>query len=246
MAFGFDDLLAAGGSIIGGELGREAEERRYREALAARQRGVDTLRGVNEQAINKALQDPALRQAALESLGQMRGVAAEGGMDVGSRVAQTEALDRAATQARANREGVLAEMAARGGGGGGSEVAARLAGQQAGANQAAVGSAAAAASARQRALAAMAQSGQMSTQQQYADLSTQEAQNAIERFNAAQRLGKGESIAGIQAGTAPMITQQGGREYEMSGRLGEAAGRYAGNAYDWLTKKPDEDRAQWA
>lgn len=135
--------------------------------------------------------NPEAMQAWMAALRQLQGVASQGGMDIQSQVAQRQAQAQAVQQEQMQRQAIQQQMAQSQRYGGGAELAARLGAQQGGYNTAAMAGAENAAQARQRALQAMAMSGGMAGNirgQQFSEAAARaQSQDAISRFNAAQR-----------------------------------------------------------
>lgn len=135
--------------------------------------------------------DPRLRDAQLAALGQLQNIGAEGGLTAMDRAALQEANMGQDARARGAREAILQNMAARGMSGSGQELIAQLTGQQAQAQQGALTGLQTGALARQRALDAILGAGQLGGQMEEAQFGQAaqkaEAQDIINRFNAANR-----------------------------------------------------------
>lgn len=196
---------------------------------------------LNGTAYDQIREDPATREAQMRALAYLQNVGSAGGMDLQSRAAQDQAMQRQAQRDRAARMAVLNNMASRGMRGGGAELAASLADQQSSANANAMASTQAAAQARSRALQAFINSGQLGGQVRGQDWSNAsqraEARDAIARFNSQNarsaysqnmdwQLAKARGMAGAE--------QEG---YQRSNEQAGAAGYLGGGAYgaldDW-------------
>jgi hypothetical protein len=140
---------------------------------------------------DKIRMDPTAMNAWMNALRQMQGVADEGGMDLQSRVAQRQAQAMAAQHEQMQRQAIQQAASNSQRYGGGGELAAQMMAQQGGANTAAMAGAQNASDARNRAIAAMAKTGQMAGDMRGQQFSEQAAraqsQDAINRFNASQR-----------------------------------------------------------
>lgn len=141
----------------------------------------------NQSELKNLSVDPTSRAAEVQALTQMQDVASHGGMDAGARLAETQAVNQANTNEQGQRGAIMQNYAARGVGGAGAELAAQLQASQGDANQAASTGMSSAASAEQRALQAMASSGNIASNlnsQDYGQAAkAAEAQDAINRFN---------------------------------------------------------------
>jgi hypothetical protein len=222
------DIFGAVGSTIGAFAGADAEQQAAEQAQAKEQGALTNLENTNPTATSSVSQDPALREAALRSLASTQAAGEQGGMDIQSREAEQEALARAGQQEGARRQAVLADQARRGVVGGGSTVAGELTGGSGAANTAALSSAAAASDARGRALQDLAQSGQMASEQQGQDLATQQAKDAIARFNATGRMQQAGDVANQTNNLANMGFKQGQIQQATDINLGGAVGNTAG------------------
>ena len=135
--------------------------------------------------------DPATRQAQMEALGGLQDVANQGGMTLTDRARLNQVLGDMGTAERGMREAALQGLRRRGMGGSGMELeASMMAGQQA-AQQAAQQSLGVEAMAQQRALDALMQAGQLGGDIRGQDWNqasqAAQAQDAINRFNIANR-----------------------------------------------------------
>lgn len=197
------ELIGVGASLLGGGLGNllggddEAAARHYQdlamqeyqrlslpelERLRAEELGADAYDAVPLDSGNLGARNRAI-QALIDEGHQ-------GGYSLQSR-AEMDAAQRAAAQDELQRrQAVLSQARARGGGQN-AAILGQLAAQQAGADRMAAQGVQSAASARQRALAALAQGGGMAAQAEDSDFARRariaESKNAMERFNAGQR-----------------------------------------------------------
>jgi hypothetical protein len=132
--------------------------------------------------------DPRLRQAQMTALAEMQGLG-RSGLSAQDRSDLGSIRRNVATEANARDQAVLQNMAQRGVAGGGAELAARLSSSQAAMNDASAQGDRIAAMAQNKALQAIMNSGQLGGQIQAQDFGQAErvasAQDAINRFNAA-------------------------------------------------------------
>lgn len=145
-------------------------------------------------------QDPRLKQAqlgALESLSQM----ADGGLSDADKAALSQIESQERTQEKGQRDAILQQAAMRGAGGSGLELAQQLLNQQQSAQRQSQRDTDVAGMAQQRALQAIAQSGQLAGQIGQQDLNTAStvasARDSINRFNTQQMAGTNQ--ANVQA-----------------------------------------------
>lgn len=129
--------------------------------------------------------DAKQKAAQTKALSQLEEIGEEGGLRLQDKAALQDAQMDAQVAERSNREGIAADMARRGLGGSGFEVAAKLAGQQGGADRAANSSLKVAAMAQQRALDAIQGAGDLATKYRTQDFGEQgEKATAADRINA--------------------------------------------------------------
>ena len=135
--------------------------------------------------------DPKLVQAQEQSLGALQRIAQSGGQDATTRARMAQTMGQVGQQERASREALQAQMQRRGIGGGGTDIASQMLAQQQSAGQAAQMGFQTAADAEQRALQAIAQSGQMAgqmrSQQVGEDAARAQAMDRINQFNTQHR-----------------------------------------------------------
>jgi hypothetical protein len=140
-------------------------------------------------ALSQISTDPQVRAKQMIALEKMAGIADEG-LRPEDEARLEQALQRSRMQERGAREAILQDMQARGTSGSGLELAAQLANQQGAAERARMEALDINALASQRALEALAQSGDMAGQLRGQDwreaAAKAEAQDAIARFNAQQ------------------------------------------------------------
>ncbi len=213
-------------------------------AAKARRRALLELQGINEEAGPSAYEDlrtdPALRNAQIAAARRLASEGAEGGLGIQSRVALNESAGDMARRERGGREAILQQMAMRGAGGSGASLAAQLQNQQGSADRNAAFGARAAADARQRALAATAQSGEFAggiRGQDWGEGAQKAgALDALSRFNASQRLTKGGMVYGGRMTNANADAEHWNR---LAGGTGYAAGSVY-DAWDARKKKPED------
>lgn len=132
--------------------------------------------------------DPALKEKQMASLQALQELADGGGMTLTDQANLRKIQDQVNTEARGSREAILQNAQSRGLGGSGLELMANLQNQQDAATRAASGGLDIAAQARDRALQAMIQGGQMAGDVRGQDFDQQAqvagAQDAISKFNA--------------------------------------------------------------
>jgi hypothetical protein len=225
-----------GGSVVGDLLG--AGDRRKQAALL--QQALRDIENTNAEtdpsAYEGAQADPALVTAQRAVLERLMREGATDGLDRSERVGLSQAQQQIGRQERGSREAILQSMAARGMGGSGSELAAALTNQQGSADRSADMGASAAAAARQRQLAALSQSGQLSTTARGQDFGEKATRaggvDAVNRFNAAARLNKAGMVAGMRTGQANLYGQNAERDLARGAgagaALGQGIGYYAG------------------
>lgn len=203
--FGIDDALGSIGGLVGSIIGngaasgdQEASRKALLDALAA-YTGLEVpdlqtmiqASSAGPSAMGGVATDPALRDRELATMTGLQQLVDSGGMTLGDRVAQEQAMTRSAQAAKGQREAVLQEMARRGQLGGGAELAGKLsAAEGAGVGAYNAGSSAAA-SAQQRALQAMIEGGNVAGRVRGEDFGEAArkaaAADAMAQFNASQR-----------------------------------------------------------
>lgn len=136
-------------------------------------------------------QDPATRQAQMDALAQLQDITSSGGLSAIDRAKLNQISTEENTAARGQREAILQNAQARGLGGSGIELMAQLQNQQESAGRKSQRDMDVAALAQQRALDAIMNQGNLSTQigsQQFSqDAAKAQAQDAIAQFNAANK-----------------------------------------------------------
>lgn len=154
----------------------------------------ETLQAIQQQqsSLSTFEGDPRFQQAQIDALRQMSELS-EGGLTEGDRLAMTEAQIDASRADRGRQEAILQALARRGMGGSGQELAARLASSQQAADQAASMQRSQLQGAQQRALAALAQKGDLAGSmrgQEFSEAARRAAAaDAINRFNVQNRMG---------------------------------------------------------
>ncbi len=135
--------------------------------------------------------DPRLKEAQLAALQGLQGVANEGGMSATDKVRFNQMQSELNRNEGAQRGAIMQDMARRGQAGSGMELAAQLMNQQASAERASMQGMEVKAQAERRALEALMQGGQLAGQMQGQEFNQQAqaaaAQDAINRFNTANR-----------------------------------------------------------
>lgn len=134
---------------------------------------------------------PELRDAQLKALRKLQQVGDEGGLTAIDKAKMNEIMSQAGKAEQANRAAVLQNFQARGMGGSGLELAAQLAGNQSAAEQAGQAGFNVASEANKRALDAIMNAGQLGGQIRGQEFGEEQAkasaQDAINRFNAANQ-----------------------------------------------------------
>lgn len=135
--------------------------------------------------------NPAGRAAQLRALEKLQGITDEGGMTAQDKLALSDIQSQNAQAERGSREAILMNARERGIGGSGLELAAQLQAQQGAADRNNRAGLDVAAQAQQRALEAILQSGELGGKVQSQQFSEEAqkaaAQDAINRFNTANR-----------------------------------------------------------
>lgn len=218
--------LQIGGSIIGGMMGGG----KAKAAAAARKKALEELYRVEEEAGPSAFktEDPAMRNAQAAALAQMEQVYKQGGMDPQSQAALQQAQTRTAQAEKASRDALTQNAAARGMSTSGAALAGQIANQQGAADRNSAAGTQAAADARTRALQAMSGASQMAGATRGQDYQKAGALDAIERFNAGQRLQKGGMIASTYTGQAGAYDRQAEDEDERKRAQGAGIGGVIG------------------
>lgn len=144
----------------------------------------------NSSNYNNISTDPRLKQAQMNALLSLQGVG-KGGLRPEDMSAINQIKQQADVANQGRQQAILQDMQQRGQGGSGSELAARLSASQQAANTAGTNSNNLASTISQRALQALSSAGSLGGQIQAQDFSQQAqksaAQDAIDRFNAANR-----------------------------------------------------------
>lgn len=212
------DLGGGIGSAVGGLAGYAlggGDRRRQRQAL---QEALAQLRATKEEAGPSAYGTDPEYAAALQA---MRSGYEQGGMTSGDRLAQEQSMNDAARAERMREGAIQQSMAARGQAGGGAELAQRLAASQA-ATEAQHGAGATQAGlAQQRALESLRGWSGMAGQRAG-------AADAINQFNARQRLNKAGMLTGAYGNMSDYYGQQSELKRRMGPGLGSGAGSVAG------------------
>lgn len=243
--------------LITSLIGQAVASGNHAEADRLERMRMDAINGVRTPDLEKLLQetqvgpsamegvqtDPRLRTAQMRALEQLERQGMGGGLTLGDRLAQEDAMGEAAAYERGQRGALQQSMAARGMAGSGLEAAQAMVGQQEGANRAARAGMSAAASAQERALRALEESGHMAgniREQDWGEESERAAaRDAVARFNAQargdayasdfdNRMRKAEAQAGV-FGQGSESQRQRARETAATwGGVGQAGGQAAG------------------
>jgi hypothetical protein len=241
--------VIGGGSALFGEMaGEDAAAKARREQEALYQKALTALQGADiesKDAWANQVEDPTGRDAQLKALNDLMGIGEAGGMDQGTLASLRLADQDAAQQEQSQREAALSSLAQRGGLGSAQELSARVAGVQTGANARATAGAKVVSDARQRALEALSQAGQLGTQVRSGDYQfmsgKDNAANYINTFNASQRLNRAQSEAQLyqgMAGGAANWGQQQQKYYTGLGVTGAQAAQGAGAGLDaWMKNR---------
>ncbi len=163
---GFGDILGGFGSGLGameGQQETEAEKAAIMKAIADQKKAAGQLdpSQLAGSGFDKISTDPKTREAQMAALNNMMGLGQAGGLDPQALAANAQSEREAAGYEQSQRQALSQSMAARGMGGSGAEVAGLLAGQQGGANRVAAADQQNAGDARNRALTAMMNAGQL-------------------------------------------------------------------------------------
>jgi hypothetical protein len=144
--------------------------------------------------------DPRLKQAQMDALMQMQGIAASGGMTAADTANLSKIQSQSAQADKGRREAILQNMAARGMAGSGNELLAQLQSSQAATDRQSQEGLDIAGMAQRRALEAMMQGGQLGGSIRGQEFGEQarvaEAQDSINRFNAANQNSANQYNAG--------------------------------------------------
>lgn len=143
---------------------------------------------VGDSAMNGITLDPALKEKQMASLQALQDLADGGGMTLTDQANLSKIQNQINTQSRGAREAILQNAQQRGLGGSGLELMSQMQNQQDAATRSSQGGLDVAAQARDRALEAMIQGGQMAGDVRNQDFNQQAqvagAQDAISKFNA--------------------------------------------------------------
>jgi len=190
--------LGAGAGILNNVLGGNAEDE-YREQALRAIMGTPAAHAQTitpEQVVSQAGQvsiDPRGREAQLQALQQLTQDATTQGLTPQEQYTMHQIRQQTGQEARANRQAMQSQMAARGMGGSGIEALSRMTNQQSQANQAANMSMQANAQAQQRrqmALQGMSnQAGMLRGQDWNQAMEKAKAQDAVGIYNANNRMG---------------------------------------------------------
>jgi hypothetical protein len=243
--------LAGIGDLAGGVVGGIISAGDRKRARGEYDQAVGDLMDSNPEAgrteYDRIHEDPALRSAEMSALQGFQQEANAGGLTVQDRAALQQAQDANAQRERGAREAILQNMAMRGMGGSGSELAAALENQQGSAMRNNAAGTQAAADARNRALQAMATSGQMAggiRSQDWQQAAQRAAsQDAINKFNASQRLSRAGQVANVRLGKGALYNQEAGANMGMARGIGSGVGAI-GDYGEYVGDKPINQLSQ--
>lgn len=216
--------------------------------------------------------DPRLKEAQLGALSQLQDIGSSGGMQLEDKANLQHAMSDIASADKGRRDALAAQYASRGLGGSGLELASQLQGIQAANNQTSQAQLDTAASARQRALQAIMQGGQLAGSIRGQDYSQQadlaRARDAISQFNArnlqdvtrrntdrsntAQQynLGLQQNVANLNTGLANQeeMYNKGLIQQQFENRAKQAAGASGqyGNLANQYNANADRTAGMWA
>ena len=143
--------------------------------------------------MSKVLGSPEAKAAQMQALGQLQDISTQGGMTTSDKATLAEINAANAAKERGSREALAMNARERGVGGSGVDLVSQLINQQSAAGNENLQGLEVAKTAQQRALDAIAQSGQLGGQietQQFGEESAKaQAQDAINKFNAANKQG---------------------------------------------------------
>lgn len=216
--FGLDDIMGGVDDFLTGGAGSAAQDA-YKQSRQQLQ-FIDPEAGASAYASA----DPATRAAQLEALGQLHNKYTQGGMDAIDRGRVGDIQQGVAQSARATQAGVQQDAMRRGlYNSGNALVSQQVAGQNAGQIGQQQARDAAALSEQSR-LGELGQAGGLAGDIRGQDYQKAGALDAISRFNAAQRLNKGNSIAGTYSGEAGVDEENAQRRAGMAKDLARGAG----------------------
>jgi hypothetical protein len=147
------------------------------------------------------------RQAQMQALQQMQGIANAGGYTALERDQIAQAQRQAAGYEKSQRDAQIQQMQMRGMAGGGGEMAARMAAQQGGANRAAGDATNIATQAQMRALQAMQAGGQIGQQAQTQATNRASALDAFNQANVNRQQGVAQRNSASQTAAQQQATQ---------------------------------------
>lgn len=225
------------GTFAGGLFGHKAANRNAARARASLQQGLDYMDDTDVQSADawaNQTEDPTGREAQMRALSGLEGVYSARGMDAGAKAAFGQARDQTAQYERGQREAIVSNAQQRGAGGSGQALAAQLGGMQTSTNALGQAGAKFAGDARQRALYALGEAGQLGGNIRGGDASFQgnkaNAANAIGQFNAQQRWAKAQGMNAGYQGMANAWDRNGQRQQQFYTGLGNTVGDLAGTA----------------
>jgi hypothetical protein len=205
--------LLAAGQLLGneGDAGSEFLNKAYNEFGSVNQPLLSELQSrvefltqqgiITPEMAQSIMQDPSLMEkvtgspeaqsAQMQALSQLQGISTQGGMTTGDKATLAEINAANAAKERGSREALAMNARERGVGGSGIDMVSQMINQQSAAGNENLQGLEVAKTAQQRALDAIAQSGQLGGQiegQKFGEQSAKaSAQDAINKFNAANR-----------------------------------------------------------
>lgn len=180
---------------------------------------------VAQQTEKQAGVDPAVREAQMQAMSRLGGIADQQGLDPQSLAALQQSRGSMEQAMSGNNRAVMDNMSRRGMAGSGNDLAAQLAGNQAASNRGNQAGLDIASQARQRALAALQSQSGLAGNIRTGDLQDQEAQAQRDRFNAQMR-------AAAQTGNINQKANQFGMKTKKVGMVNQADSDLAGQLYN--------------
>src|SRR5262245_52755006 len=169
---------------------------------------------VDASAYDQVQTDPRLRDAQMRSLAELQGISSAGGMDAVSRASFEDVLARQRAESRGDQDAIMANTRARGIYGSDVETVNRLVAASGAATRGSRAAIDTAAIAQQRRDKAIADAANLSGSMRSADLKEQShraaGQDAISRFNAAQR--QNAELTNVAARNSAQATNLGARQ----------------------------------
>jgi hypothetical protein len=241
--FGLDDVLGGIGSVagyFGGQDDRDAANNAILDSINEYKKLNPTVTAALAPTSAYASLDPATRAAQMDTLAQLRGEISSGGMDALDRARVNDITNATAQAGRVASAGAVQDAARRGLTGAAGLVSGQVAGQQAAQAGQQAGTQAAALAEQQR-QQEIAQQGSQAGQVRQQDQTGAAAQDAIEKFNAAQKQGAQQQTFSNAATRAAGIAGANGQQYNAQEadaqrlqNLGKAAGQTVGGIANYF------------